>query len=165
VILVPDWRAARDRLAADPRELVAQPWIDGPALSLSLLCDGRGARLLSCNRQHVRVAGGRVTLEAIGVNAVADRNGQLAQLAGRIAAAVPGLWGYVGVDFVLTSQGPVVLEINPRLTTSYCGLRQALGINAAALVLGLLEADSAVSSPPPAAGTPAFVSLALDRGD
>ena len=72
VTLVPDWRAARDRLAADPGELVAQPWIDGLALSLSLLCDGRGARLLSCNRQHVRVAGERVTLESIGVNAVAD---------------------------------------------------------------------------------------------
>jgi predicted ATP-grasp superfamily ATP-dependent carboligase len=45
------------------------------------------------------------------------------------------LWGYVGVDLVLADAGPIVLEINPRLTTSYCGLRDALGINPAALVL------------------------------
>ena len=37
--------------------------------------------------------------------------------------------------------GPVVLEINPRLTTSYVGLRPALGRNPAALVLELLERE------------------------
>jgi predicted ATP-grasp superfamily ATP-dependent carboligase len=31
------------------------------------------------------------------------------------------------------------MEVNPRLTTSYAGLRQALGCNPAALVLGLLD--------------------------
>jgi predicted ATP-grasp superfamily ATP-dependent carboligase len=71
------------------------------------------------------------------VNAASD-DGTLASLADRIAAAIPGLWGYVGVDLVLTRDGPVVLEINPRLTTSYCGMGQALGINTAGLVLSLL---------------------------
>jgi predicted ATP-grasp superfamily ATP-dependent carboligase len=32
-----------------------------------------------------------------------------------------------------------VLEVNPRLTTSYAGLRDALGINPARLVLDLLH--------------------------
>jgi predicted ATP-grasp superfamily ATP-dependent carboligase len=57
------------------------------------------------------------------------------------------LWGYVGVDLVLTGDGPVVLEINPRLTTSYCALRPALGLNTAALVLDLLK-----GAPLPAVG-------------
>ncbi|MBK1722946.1 hypothetical protein [Thiocystis violacea] len=37
----------------------------------------------------------------------------------------------------MTSDVPRVLEVNPRLTTSYAGLAEALGINPAELVLGL----------------------------
>lgn len=140
-VVLPDRQSALDRLAEAPDRLVAQPWIEGPALSLSLLCAEGFARLLCCNRQRVRIAGGRLALEGITVNAVPDVGGELAALAGRIAAAIPDLWGYVGVDLVATASGPVVLEINPRLTTSYCGLRPALQVNAAELVLGLLRPD------------------------
>jgi tyramine---L-glutamate ligase len=137
---VVDGRAsATERLAAAPGQLVAQPWIEGEPLSLSLLCADGACRLLACNRQEIAVVAGRVGLQAIQVNALPDLDGRFARLAERIVAAVPGLWGYVGVDLVLTADGPVVLEINPRLTTSYCGLRPAIGLNAAALVLGLLE--------------------------
>ena len=46
-------------------------------------------------------------------------------------------WGYVGVDFLLGAEGPLVLEVNPRLTTSYCALPAALGRNVAAMALEL----------------------------
>jgi len=165
VLLMPDWRAAGDRLAGDHGRLVAQPWIEGRALSLSLVCCEGRVRLLSCNQQHVRVADGRPALAAITVNAVADGAGRLAELGRRIAAAIPGLWGYVGVDLVLADRGPVVLEVNPRLTTSYCGLRSALGINAAAMVLDLpWDADDEAWSAPPC-GTAATVSLEANRAD
>ena len=136
--IVTDWTAAVRRLERDPGRLVAQPWIEGEPLSLSLLCGGGTTRLLSCNRQEIAVRDGRVHLDAVVVNALPDGDGRFARLAERIGAAVPDLWGYVGVDLLLTPQGPVVLEINPRLTTSYCGLRSARGVNTAALVLGLL---------------------------
>jgi tyramine---L-glutamate ligase len=139
-ILVDDWRAAAAHLARHPTSVVAQPWIDGPAVSLSLVCRDGDVRLLCANRQHIRIADAPSTpphpiLAGIEVNAVADRDGTLARLGRRSAAAIPGLWGYVGVDLVLADTGPIVLEINPRLTTSYCGLRDALGLNPAALLL------------------------------
>ncbi len=47
-------------------------------------------------------------------------------------ASVPGLRGWVGVDLVLPDDGPpVVVEINPRLTTSYLGYRRLTGTNLA----------------------------------
>ncbi len=137
--LLPDWAAAGARLAEDPDRLVAQPWIEGVAVSLSMLCHRGTARLLSCNRQQVGIEDSRLILQAVGVNAFPEINGCFAQLASDIAATIPGLWGYVGVDLILARHGPVVLEINPRLTTSYCGLRQAVGVNTAAMVLGLLR--------------------------
>jgi predicted ATP-grasp superfamily ATP-dependent carboligase len=148
--LVSDWPAARERLRAEPGRLVAQPWIEGEPLSLSLICARGAARLLACNRQVIGLRDGRISVERILVNAVPDRDGRWARLADRVAAAIPGLWGYVGVDLLLTPAGPVVLEINPRLTTSYCGLRAALGINTAALVLGLLDIEAELPTAGPA---------------
>jgi predicted ATP-grasp superfamily ATP-dependent carboligase len=59
-----------------------------------------------------------------------------------IAEALPGLWGYVGIDFIENHElGPLVLEINPRLTSSYAGIRQATGINVAEQILRLRHAD------------------------
>ena len=52
---------------------------------------------------------------------------------------VPGLAGYVGVDLVLSARGPFVIEINPRLTTSYVGLRTVTDLNLAEVILELVE--------------------------
>ena len=103
-----------------------------------MLCVDGQSLLLSCNRQQMRISDGRVALNAIEVNAPVERRDELAKLAARIATALPGFWGYVGVDLVMNDRGPVVLEVNPRLTTSYCGLGRALGISVAAMVLDLL---------------------------
>ncbi|HEX5632331.1 MAG TPA: ATP-grasp domain-containing protein [Gemmatimonadales bacterium] len=157
--LVADWSVARERLQAFPDRLVAQPWIDGTALSLSLLCAEGRATLLACNLQHPRVADGEVSVEGITVNAVPDAGGRLAELAAGIAAALPGLRGYVGVDLIGAPGGPVVLEINPRLTTSYCGLRGALGINVAGMVLDLLRPAGSATHGTPGHGTPVTISL------
>ncbi len=67
------------------------------------------------------------------------RRPALEPLAQGVAAALPGLWGYVGADVVDGPDGPAVIEINPRLTTSYVGLAESLGINPAGLVLALRE--------------------------
>jgi predicted ATP-grasp superfamily ATP-dependent carboligase len=120
----------------DPKRIL-QPFVRGEARSLSMLCcDGR-ARLLACNRQKVQIADGAFRFDGVSVNAIPDRDGRYAELASRFARALPGLWGYCGVDFIETAGGPVVVEVNPRLTTSYAGLRRAIGLNPAKLVLGL----------------------------
>jgi predicted ATP-grasp superfamily ATP-dependent carboligase len=145
-------REARALLEQKGEGYVAQPWIAGDPLSLSLLCADGEARVLSCNRQRVRVYERRVALAGIGVNAEAARAREFIPLAGRIAAAIPRLWGHVGVDLVMSGKGPVVLEINPRLTTSYVGLGRALGINPALAQLDLARAGRLPETPPPGRG-------------
>jgi len=126
--------------------LVFQPYIDGDARSLSLLCfDGR-ARLLACNRQKIRVVDGAFEFSGVSVGAVEDADGRYAQLASAVASALPGLWGYCGVDFIETQAGPIVIEVNPRLTTSYAGLHRAIGVNPAQLVLDLPQSLGATGN-------------------
>jgi predicted ATP-grasp superfamily ATP-dependent carboligase len=121
-------------------------------LSLSLLCCDGYARLLSVNRQHVHEADGALHFSGVTVNALPDADGCFADLAARIAAAIPGLWGHVGVDLVRAAGGPTVIEVNPRLTTSCAGLHGALGINLGALVLGLPRSLQAATLPDPGTG-------------
>jgi hypothetical protein len=69
-------------------------------------------------------------------DALADRAVRLAR---RAVEAVPGLLGYVGVDLILgepdDGSRDVVIEINPRLTTSYVGLRAMADVNLAEAML------------------------------
>ncbi len=119
--------------------LVLQPYIPGEAASVSaLFCDGV-AWLLACNRQHVVVDAGRLLYVGGEIGALETLRPMLAPITAKVAAALPELWGYAGIDLVITQGGPVVLEVNPRLTTSYVGLKAALGINPAAMVLALAE--------------------------
>ena len=70
----------------------------------------------------------------------------LAERAVRIARkaidSVEDLAGYVGVDVVLGESQDWVIEINPRLTTSYIGLRALAADNLMEVLLRLVRGES-----------------------
>jgi len=113
--------------------LIAQEYVRGIPASVSLLCSEKGTRPLSLNRQvllldrrlgHSMYLGGVVPLDYSGTR-------EAFRAASR-AAEVLGLnRGYVGIDVVLTRDGPVIMDVNPRLTTSYVGLKKTASINVA----------------------------------
>ncbi len=118
---------------------VIQPWQPGEPASLSMLCHQGRAWLLGANRQHVaRADNGELSYQGTQLNGMAQHWQAFAALAQQVAQALPGLAGYVGVDLMVQGETLTVLEINPRLTTSYVGLRRATGLNPAGLVLDLL---------------------------
>lgn len=114
--------------------LVMQRYVRGLAASVSLLADGHRAVPLAVNAQRVSAGaafayrGGSTPIDHPLAAAAADA-------ATRTCAAIPGLRGFVGVDLVLTDAGPVVIEVNPRLTMAYLGVRAVLDDNLAALAL------------------------------
>ena len=117
---------------------VLQPFIPGKLGSLSLLCRDGVAQLLGCNEQRVAVRDNEFHFLGTTVNSLPDSAGDFARLAQAVATAIPGLWGHVGIDFVLAEQGVVVLAVNARMTTSYAGLHASIGCNPAAMVFDLL---------------------------
>jgi predicted ATP-grasp superfamily ATP-dependent carboligase len=133
------------RAQSTPARYVVQPYLAGEALSLSVIATPAGAVLLSVNRQRVELRDDAFSFAGCEVNVSVEGVDELARLAARAVAAIPGLWGYVGIDFLLTESGPVVLEVNPRLTTSYAGLHAAIGVNPAQLVLELLAGRAPVA--------------------
>jgi predicted ATP-grasp superfamily ATP-dependent carboligase len=143
-------RLVADREAADawaaglegPGRL--ERFCPGVAASVAVLCGPAGIFPLVPCRQRLsndgRFAyqGGSLPLEVSLAQRATD-------LAVRSVATLPGAMGYLGVDLVLGSNSEgrddVVIEINPRLTTSYVGLRAAAAADAnlAAAILAVCE--------------------------
>jgi len=109
-------------------------FVPGMAASAALLCGPAGRLILSPCKQRIsedgrlRYLGGQLPLAP----GLAERAQSLAV---RAIAAMPPAMGYVGVDLVLGREPDgsedFVIEINPRLTTSYVGLRAAARSNLA----------------------------------
>jgi len=120
---------ALDHLRLWP-ELLLQRYVPGTHASVSLLVATGKALPLSLNGQSIhmglpcRYQGGVTPLEH-------PQAKDALELARRAVTLIPGLKGYVGVDLVLAKQGPILIEVNPRLTTSYIGLRQVVDVNLA----------------------------------
>ncbi len=132
--------AARPLVAWPPsNKYVLQPYIAGKFGSLSLLCRDGAAQILSCNEHRIAVRDNQFHFLGTTVNSIVDSDGALGQLALAVATAMPGLWGHVGVEFVMSARGVVVLEVNARITPAYAGLRASIGCNPAALVIDLLD--------------------------
>ena len=61
------------------------------------------------------------------------------ELLDNVLKSIPGLFGYLGIDLLIPNsapESPLIVEINPRLTTSYTGYRKLCRDNLAALWLG-----------------------------
>jgi predicted ATP-grasp superfamily ATP-dependent carboligase len=127
-----DWSA----LPLLEKNYLIQPHIHGEKTSLSCLFKNSEARLLCVNLQQFKIENQQYVLKNIEVNHKPD-DGRYQKLASQIAQAFPDLFGYVGVDLIENEDTCFVLEINPRLTTSFVGIEKALGLNVAELVLAL----------------------------
>jgi hypothetical protein len=128
------------RREAAGSEFLLQPYVQGTAVSASFLIGPHGATPLVAGEQlfgnddrfHYR--GGRMPLES-------ELTHRALALARRAVTLVPGLRGYVGVDMVLAREQDVVIEINPRLTTSYIGLRALCKDNLARRMVQIVTGD------------------------
>lgn len=124
-------------------DYLAQPYQQGIAASFSMLCRNGKAWLLSCNHQHIECDGNQFKLQGITLNGMLSYWQRLETIARKIAQMLPDALGYIGVDVIVDADADriYVIEINPRLTTSYVGMHAALNVNPAGLILDCVLND------------------------
>ena len=132
----------QDFLAMQARSgrYIIQPQLVGQTNSLSCLFKQGRAWLLCANQQQFSISNQQYHLAGLVVN-YTDDLAAYSDLVDAIAQAFPVLWGYVGIDLIETPEQMWVLEINPRLTTSYVGIHEALGLNVVEAVLQLVNGE------------------------
>lgn len=112
---------------------IAQPYVVGNARSVGALIAEYPRRIeifppaeqFLSNDGRFRYLGGRI-------NGSARLNDTQAALILQACESIPGLSGYVGIDYLVSNDAPddlLIVEINPRLTTSYLGYRAACDEN------------------------------------
>ena len=111
--------------------LLLQDYLEGRSTSVSILSTGKKALPMSLNLQDIKLnqdklvyTGGKVPYE----HRLSDEAKDISKKA---VESISGLKGYVGVDLLLDEANDTVhiLEINPRLTTSYVALRRLSNFN------------------------------------
>lgn len=134
---------SQEKLSASS-EAIVQTFCEGLHASCALLSDGNRIVFLPPGRQKIDVCngfqyhGGSWPLSA-------DFAERARTLARRAATALPPFRGYVGVDMILGAKDgdDFAIEINPRLTTSYFGLRRLCRGNLSAAMLALAMGEPA----------------------
>lgn len=118
------------------KNAVVEEWVDGIPGSVAVLCNSRVDLILPACRQYIR---GAKQLEYAGGSfpVSAEFNERARRLAERVIDAMPKTCGYFGIDIVWGEDRceDSVIEINPRLTTSYVGLRKATHHNLLSILL------------------------------
>ncbi len=135
-----------NNLIKNKSDYIIQPYIEGETISLSCLFKNGKAWLLCCNQQQISIIKGQFELDACVVNIASNNKEIYQQIIDQIAKVIPGLWGYVGIDIIHTENNqPLIVEINPRLTTSYAGLYQALGVNVVQNVMEMINGEPQIN--------------------
>jgi predicted ATP-grasp superfamily ATP-dependent carboligase len=121
-------------------EMVVQPYVPGLPASVAVLVGPGRCVALPAAAQHLS-DDGRFHYRGGVLPLPPEYNVRARRLARLAVQAVEGLHGYVGVDLVLGEAADggadTVIEINPRLTTSYVGLRALARFNLAEALLAV----------------------------
>ena len=113
--------ANEEELAALPQGYLVQEYVRGKPMSASLLV-GDEVRVLSVNTQEFSDG------SYVGAELPLSLNSEQLEEVIKAVERIPGLAGYVGVDFILGDE-LWVIEVNPRITTPAAALSEALGVN------------------------------------
>lgn len=146
--------------AAEGFEFIRQPFVEGLAVSCAaIVTAGQGGEfepssidVLPPVQQMIADDGrfGYLGADYPGLLPPADID-RIENLARRCCQAISGLRGYVGFDLLIPNkaeQSPVVVEINPRLTTGYLLWRKMCVSNLAVHILeSCLRQDSSAVEP------------------
>nr|MDO8084128.1 ATP-grasp domain-containing protein [Candidatus Sigynarchaeum springense] len=118
---------ANDRLSFSRDMLIVQERVIGMSLSASAIATQNGVVLLGINEQDIVLSAARSSDSKYQGGIAGPLYPELAVECERVARAAARsfhLDGYFGFDFILDKRGiPIVVELNPRLTTSFVGLK------------------------------------------
>jgi tyramine---L-glutamate ligase len=131
------WNQSRDLFSADPDrsgDYILQPYVEGISCSMGFLGGGSACRsmILPPAQQIIEFRGGFLKYQGSIVPCQPELHPAIEPFAHTIAAALGSFSGYIGVDFIVkpNSENPFqIVEVNPRLCTSYLAYRRLTECN------------------------------------
>ena len=125
-----------------PTESVVQPYLPGLDMSIALLIGPKQMVPLTCCMQYIVQQTGRINYRGGGTFSDDIFQKRVHDFAARAIAPISGLSGIVGIDLILQKDfADLAIEVNPRVTTSYVGLRQLCHQNLMELLIRVVQGE------------------------
>lgn len=116
------------------RPHIAQTFVDGSPRSIAAIVGPAGYEVWPICEQQLTKHGNSLVYGGGRIEPASEQS--LPPWLDCVLTAVPGLRGYVSIDYIESEEGPVFIELNPRISVSYIGYRAATDDNLAEWLLG-----------------------------
>jgi len=107
-------------ISGKEQSFILQEYIEGEALSVSCLVNNGEVIPISLNHQYMEKNG--FTCDSVEILEDDPREAELFDLARAACSAVPHLRGFAGIDLLYGSSGPVLMELNARITLAFAAM-------------------------------------------
>jgi len=110
-------------------EIIVQKWIEGIPASVSLISNGLNSIPLCLNYQNIEISKDSPLIHYSGGHCplIHEKKKEAFKMSQKLLSKIKGIRGYIGVDIVLTDDEIFLMEVNPRITTSFLGQYAFLG--------------------------------------
>jgi len=123
-------------------ESIVQPYLPGLDMSMAFLIGPKQVIPLRCCMQNIAIKNQRLMFRGGATFSDDVFFDRVRHVASKGIAAITGLFGFIGVDVVVQEDSDdLAIEINPRLTTSYIGLRQACQQNLMEMLIRVVQGE------------------------
>jgi predicted ATP-grasp superfamily ATP-dependent carboligase len=113
-----------------------QEFIDGINASACIVGDGVNIKILSINLQYIDLKNPYGESSYNGGLIPIRLNGNISNTLMEVVRTLKCLYGFTGIDFIISNNTPYITDVNPRITTSYIGLRKIINVNIPDMIIG-----------------------------
>lgn len=104
---------------ADMDKCIFQKYIKGRNVSVSSICKEDDIKIISINSQEIIEKDGKIRYQGCRSPIDDEKEEELRHMTKRIIKEIPGLCGFVGIDYIIDGENIYFVEINSRITTPY----------------------------------------------
>ncbi len=109
--------------------LLVQEYIEGKPISVSLICNENSMVCLSINSQEIIQNNNRIKYIGCETPIKHPLEKEIIEISNIIVNSIPGLKGFIGIDYIIQKEKIVFVEINSRITTPYIVLQKICNQN------------------------------------
>lgn len=124
------------------KEAIIQEFIHGEALSVSLICNKNNIKCISINYQKISLKNNKIKFCGCISPIEHPLKEELYDISEKIIKCIPGLKGFVGIDYLIKEDKIYFVEINSRITTPFIVLQRNCRENLTQSIIEFVLYDS-----------------------
>ncbi|RAP54121.1 MAG: hypothetical protein BZ137_03945 [Methanosphaera sp. rholeuAM130] len=101
------------------KKMLIQKFVNGTPISISAIINTKDVNILSINSQIIRNYENRMSYKGCVSPIKHPLENRIKEISCKIIKSIPGLKGFVGIDYIIDDKDIYFVEINSRITTPY----------------------------------------------